>query len=146
VVRAAVLSALPPGSVPLSELLGILAEDDPETALPAAYVLVAEDPGATPERTKARVQALFDRAEGADGPGRAAALLALAEAGEEGVGPLARRALASPNAEVRKAAVRAAGACLDVAEEELLPLLVDEEPLVRPRRCARLRSRRASDS
>lgn len=131
VVRSAALTALPPGGASLGEIIEVLAEEDAETALPAAYALAAEDPAAPAETTQARRGALLDRSKGADGPGRAAALLALAEVDVPGVDSSLRLALTSQDAEVRRAAVRAAGARREIASSEITALLTDPEPAVR---------------
>src|SRR5262249_35917594 len=68
----AALNRLPPGATPLPDLLELLAEDAPDTALPAAWALAREARRGGSERSRAAAMALQDRASGLDGPGRAA--------------------------------------------------------------------------
>lgn len=131
VVRSAALTALPPGKASLGEIIEVLAEEDAETALPAAYALAAEDPSIPAETAHARRGALLDRSKGADGPGRAAALLALADVDVPGVDSSLRLALTSPDPEVRRAAVRAAASHREIATSEIVALFTDAEPEVR---------------
>ncbi len=130
-VRAAVLSCVPPGLVPVPDLIDVLAEDDPETALAAALALASDESGAPLDRLRSRKQALLDRAGGPDGPGRVAALAALADADGPDVEAAIRGALASPDATVREAAVSAAARGRRIPEHELVARLSDESPAVR---------------
>ncbi len=130
-VRAAVLNSLPPGTARLSDLIDILAEEDPETSLPAALALAASAPDTPPDRRDAQVRALLDRAEGADGPGRVGALLALGDV--DGPGPEAALvgAMGSPDPDVRSAAVRAAAGRLAFPAHVIRGCLEDPAPAVR---------------
>lgn len=131
-VKVAVLAALPAGLAPLEDVIDVLAEDEPETALPAALSLARVPEGTHPDRAKAQRQALLDRASGPDGAGRVAALVALGALppGEERDEAL-RHALASDDPAVRRAAIQAAGLAGALREEELLARLEDPEPSVR---------------
>jgi len=131
VVRSAALTSLAPGALSIGELLDILAEDDPETVLPAAYALSASAPGEPLERSRNRVSALLDRAVGPDGPGRAAALVAVAELQGDGIDDAIRAAMASPDPAVRRAAAAAAGARDGVGEDDLAARLLDPDAEVR---------------
>lgn len=130
-VRAAVVGSLPVGTVGVGDLVGLLAEDDPETAPEAAFALAAESESATPERSRAAQSALLDRASGADGPGRAAALVALAASGDPNADGAVRAGLVSPDPAVRRAAARAAGERPGLSEEDLRARLADEDVGVR---------------
>lgn len=130
-VRAAVLSAVPPGLVPVPELIDVLAEDDPETALAAALALASDESGAPLDQLRTRRRALLDRAGGPDGPGRAAALSALATADGPEVETAVRGALSSPDPAVREAAVNAAAQGRRIGEHELVARLSDESSAVR---------------
>ena len=107
-MKAAVLSCVPPGLVPVPDLIDVLAEDDPETALAAALALATDETGAPLDQLRTRRRALLDRAGGPDGPGRAAALTALSAADGADVEAAVRGALASADPAVREAAVSAA--------------------------------------
>ncbi len=130
-VKAAVLSALPPGLAPIEDLIDVLAEDDPETSLPAALALASSPPRTPPDRIVIRRKALLDRAAGADGPGRTAALLALAGVGGADVAVAIRGALASPDPEVRRAAVAAGSEGTALGDLELVAAFADPHPGVR---------------
>ena len=130
-VRAAVLSCVPPGLVPVPDLIDVLAEDDPETALAAALALASDESGAPLDQLRTRRQALLDRAGGADGPGRAAALAALSTADGPDVEAAIRGALVSPDASVREVAVSAAARGRRIGSHELIARLTDESPVVR---------------
>jgi len=130
-VRAAVLGALPPGTVPVSDLIDLVADDDPETALAAAFALAAETGNASPERSRTAHSALLDRASGPDGPGRAAALLAAASSDDPNVDALVRAGLVSPDVAVRRAATRAAGERPHLSEEDLRTRRGDDDAGVR---------------
>ncbi|MBK6404594.1 MAG: hypothetical protein IPF66_05905 [Holophagales bacterium] len=67
-VKAAVLSCVPAGLVRVSDLIDVLAEDDPETALAAALALASDETGAPLDQLRTRRRALLDRAGGPDGP------------------------------------------------------------------------------
>jgi len=129
VVRSAVLAALPPGAASVAELIDILAEEDPETALPAAYALAAGD--AASEEGRSRRGALLDRAKGPDGAGRVAALLALAELDVPGIDSAVHLALGSNDPEVRRAAATAAGSRRSFPEGEVTARLTDPDAGVR---------------
>jgi hypothetical protein len=131
VVRAAAISALPPGGAPLSDLLRVLEEDDPYTALPAAFAIAVEQAGAAPQESQGRRQALLDRARGNDGPARAASLLALSEAPGPDSDEVILAALLAADIEVRCAAVTAAASSLDLPEDALRARLVDDDASVR---------------
>ena len=132
-VRAAVLSSVPPGLVPVPDLIDVLAEDDPETALAAALALACDETGAPIDQLRTRRRALLDRAGGPDGPGRVAALAALAdgEADGEDVEAAVRGALASADETVREAAVTAAARGRRLGGHELVIRLADASPAVR---------------
>jgi HEAT repeat protein len=130
-VRAAVLSCVPAGLVPVPDLIDVLAEDDPETALAAALALSSDESGAPLDRLGKRRRALLDRAGGPDGPGRVAALTALATADGADVEAAVRGALASPDATVREAAVAAAAQGRRIGGHELVSRLSDESAAVR---------------
>ncbi len=106
-VRAAVLNSLPPASARLSDLIDILAEEDPETSLPAALALAASGPDTPPDRLEAQKKALLDRAGGVDGTGRVGALLALGEMDGPDVDAALSGAIGSLDPDVRTAAIRA---------------------------------------
>ncbi|MEO6325250.1 MAG: HEAT repeat domain-containing protein [Thermoanaerobaculia bacterium] len=131
VVRSAVLGALPPGAVTIGELLDILAEEDPETALPAAFALAAEGVAESGERRRQRIGALLDRARGADGPGRSAALLALPESAGADADHVIRLALTAADPEVRRTAATAASRREGITEAEIAERLVDDDHSVR---------------
>ncbi len=130
-VRAAVLSSVPAGLVPVPDLIDVLAEDDPETALAAALALAADETGAPIDQLPKRRRALLDRAGGPDGPGRVAALTALAMADGPDVEAALRGALVSQDPSVREAAVAAAANGRRLGEHELVARLSDEPPAVR---------------
>ncbi len=109
-VQATVLSLLPPGHAQLEEVIEIMAEEDPETVLPAALFLAQGGPGVSQEALKKQWQALLNRAHGMDGPGREAALIALGSIPGEEVDDVLRQGLASENTGIRRAcAVAVAG-------------------------------------
>jgi HEAT repeat protein len=130
-VKSAVLSAVPAGLVPIPDLIDVLAEDDPETALAAALALSSDETGADLDHLRKRRRALLDRAGGPDGPGRVAALTALSAADGPDVEAAARGALSSPDPSVREAAVSAAALGRRVGEHEIVARLSDESPSVR---------------
>lgn len=130
-VKAATLTCVPPGLVPVPDLIDVLAEDDPETALAAALALTSDETGAPLDELRTRRRALLDRAGGPDGPGRAAALSALATADGPDVEAAVRGALAAPDPAVREAAVSAAARGKRIGEHELVARLSDESPIVR---------------
>ncbi len=130
-VRSAALGRLPLGSAPLSDLVGILAEERHESSLAAAFTLAAEAGGAAAERARACRSALIDRAGGADGPGRAAAVRALARIEDAGVRPAVAAALQSADPSVREAAAAASGFVRGIREEDLRARLRDDEAAVR---------------
>jgi len=126
VVRAAALGSLPPGSVPVGDLIDILAEEDPETALASALALAAATPD-SPDLERVRRTALVDRAGGPDGPGRAAAVQALAGVDLPEAAGAIRLALGSSDPEVRRAAALSAGQRRDLGPGDFVPRLVDED-------------------
>ncbi len=130
-VRTGALNRLAPGTTPLADLLEILAEDDPDTALAAAWALAREACRAGGERARAAAAALNDRAVGHDGPGRAAALATLREQPGASADVALRAAFASRNAGARAAAAGVAAFRLETGERELLPLLDDGDATVR---------------
>jgi HEAT repeat protein len=130
-VKAAVLSCVPAGLVPVSDLIDVLAEDDPETALAAALALACDETGAPLDQLRTRRRALLDRAGGPDGPGRAAALTALATADGADVEAAIRGALVSPDPAVREAAVSAGAQGRRLGDHEVVARLSDESPAVR---------------
>ena len=130
-VKAAVLSCVPAGLVPVSDLIDVLAEDDPETALAAALALACDETGAPLDQLRTRRRALLDRAGGPDGPGRTAALTALATADGADVEAAIRGALVSPDPAVREAAVSAGAQGRRLGDHELVARLSDESPTVR---------------
>jgi len=130
-VRAAVLSCVPPGLVPVPDLIDVLAEDDPETALAAALALASDETGAPIDQLRKRRKALLDRAGGPDGPGRVAALTALADADGPDIEAALRGALVSPDETVREAAVAAAARGRRLGGHELVARLSDDSPVVR---------------
>ena len=130
-VRAAVLSCVPPGLVPVPDLIDVLAEDDPETALAAALALASDETGAPIDQLRKRRKALLDRAGGPDGPGRAAALAALADADGPDIEAALRGALVSADESVREAAVAAAARGRRLGGHELVARLSDDSPAVR---------------
>jgi HEAT repeat protein len=130
-VKAAVLSSVPAGLVPVTDLIDILAEDDPETALAAALALAIDETGAPLDELRKRRRALLDRAGGPDGPGRSAALTALSVADGPDVEAAIRGALASQDPSVREAAVAAAAHGRRVGAHELVSRLSDESAVVR---------------
>lgn len=131
-VKVAVLAALPPGTAPLTDLIDILAEDEEETALPAALALATAAAEAPADRCRAPYRALLDRASGPDGPGRVASLVSLGRlpADEDVVGAL-RNALRADDPAVRRAALHAAGTGGGLTEAEVLSCLDDPDALVR---------------
>jgi len=130
-VRAAVLSCVPPGLVPVSDLFDILAEDDPETALAAALALGSDESGAPIDQLRTRRGALLDRAGGPDGPGRVAALTALTTADGRDVEAAVRGALVSSDPLVREAALSVAASGRRLGGHELVARLSDDSPAVR---------------
>lgn len=130
-VKAAILSCVPPGLVPVPDLIDVLAEDDPETALAAALALASDESGAPLDQLPKRRRALLDRAGGPDGPGRVAALAALSSADGPDVEAAVRGALSSPDPTVREAAVAAAAQGRRINSHELVGRLSDEDPCVR---------------
>ena len=130
-VKAAVLSCVPPGLVPVPELIDVLAEDDPETALAAALALASDETGAPLDHLRNRRRALLDRAGGPDGPGRVAALTALGTADGPDVEAALRGALSSLDASVREAAVAAAARGRRISGHEIVARLSDESGVVR---------------
>ena len=130
-VKAAVLSCVPAGLVPVPELIDVLAEDDPETALAAALALANDETGAPLDQLRTRRRALLDRAGGPDGPGRVAALTALGTADGPDVEAAIRGALASLDASVREAAVSAAARGRRIGGHEIVARLSDESAAVR---------------
>lgn len=130
-VKAAVLSCVPAGLVRVSDLIDVLAEDDPETALAAALALASDETGAPLDQLRTRRRALLDRAGGPDGPGRSASLTALATADGADVEAAIRGALVSPDPAVREAAVAAGAQGRRLGDHELVARLSDESPAVR---------------
>ncbi len=130
-VKAAVLSCVPAGLVPVSDLIDVLAEDDPETALAAALALACDETGAPLDELRTRRRALLDRAGGPDGPGRTAALTALGNADGPDVEAAIRGALVSADPAVREAAVSASARGRRLGDHELVGRLSDESPSVR---------------
>jgi HEAT repeat protein len=130
-VRAAVLNSLPPGTARLSDLIDILAEEDPETSLPAALALAASAPDTPRDRLEAQKRALLDRAGGADGPGKVGALLALGEVDGPDVDAALCGAIGSLNPDVRTAAVRAAANRPAFPVDVVKSCLEDPAPAVR---------------
>ncbi len=130
-VKAAVLSCVPAGLVPVPDLIDVLAEDDPETALAAALALASDETGAPLDQLRTRRRALLDRAGGPDGPGRVAALTALGMADGDDVEAALRGALSSPDPAVREAAVSAAARGQRIGGHEIVARLSDESSAVR---------------
>jgi len=130
-VKAAVLSCVPAGLVPIPDLIDVLAEDDPETALAAALALATDESGEPLDRLPKRRRALLDRAGGPDGPGRVAALAALGLADGVDVEAAVRGALSSPDPAVREAAVAAAARGRRIGAHEIVTCLSDESATVR---------------
>lgn len=130
-VRAAVLSCVPPGLIPVPDLIDVLAEDDPETALAAALALSSDESGAPLDELKTRRRALLDRAGGPDGPGRVAALIALRTAEGADVEAAVRGALVSLDPSVRESAVSVAALGRRLGSHELVARLSDESAGVR---------------
>jgi len=130
-VKAAVLSCVPAGLVPIPDLIDVLAEDDPETALAAALALASDESGEPLDRLPKRRRALLDRAGGPDGPGRIAALAALGPADGVDVEAAVRGALSSPDPAVREAAVAAAARGRRIGSHEIVTCLSDENATVR---------------
>jgi HEAT repeat protein len=123
----------------------ILADEDPETVLPAALTLAAVHPEMPLERVRRQHRALLDRARGSDGPGRAAAATALANVPGLEVDEILRNALVSLDPSVRTAAAGAIGLRDTFPPVEILKLADDPEPRVRAallRSLARLGERR----
>jgi HEAT repeat protein len=133
-VKAAVLSSVPAGLVPVTDLIDVLAEDDPETALAAALALSIDETGAPLDELRKRRRALLDRAGGPDGPGRSAALTALSVADGPDVEAAIRGALTSQDPSVREAAVAAAAHGRRLGAHELVSRLSDESAVVRAER------------
>ncbi|MBK8597623.1 MAG: HEAT repeat domain-containing protein [Holophagales bacterium] len=130
-VKAAVLSCVPAGLVRVSDLIDVLAEDDPETSLAAALALASDETGAPLDQLRTRRRALLDRAGGPDGPGRTAALTALSSADGTDVDAAIRGALVSADPSVREAAVLAGSMGRRLGEHEIVARLSDESPTVR---------------
>lgn len=130
-VKAALLSCVPAGLVPIPDLIDVLAEDDPETALAAALALAGDESGEPLDRLPKRRRALLDRAGGPDGPGRVAALTALGPADGPDVEAAVRGALSSPDPGVREAAVAAAARGRRIGAHEIVACLSDEHAAVR---------------
>lgn len=130
-VRAAVLSCVPPGLVPVPDLIDVLAEDDPETALAAALAIATDASGTPLDELRTRRRALLDRAGGPDGPGRVAALVALAQADSPDVEAAVRGALVSLDPAVRETAVSVAARGRRLGNHELVSRLSDDSPGVR---------------
>lgn len=130
-VKAAVLSCVPAGLVRVSDLIDVLAEDDPETALAAALALASDETGAPLDQLRTRRRALLDRAGGPDGPGRTAALTALGTADGADVEAAIRGAIVSPDPAVREAAVAAGAQGRRLGDHELVTRLSDESAAVR---------------
>jgi chemotaxis protein methyltransferase CheR len=130
-VKIGALNRLAPGATPLADLLEILADDDPDTALAAAWALSREARRTGGERARAAAAALHDRASGHDGPGRAAALVALREEPGATADVALRAALASRDPGARAAAAAATAFRPETGERELLPLLDDQDSVVR---------------
>lgn len=130
-VKAAALNRLAPGATPLHDLLEILADDDPDTALAAAWAVAREARREGTDRARAAGTALHDRANGPDGPGRAAALLALREQPGPAADVTLHAALGSRDAPVRAAAAAAAARRAAIDARTFMPLLEDEDPDVR---------------
>lgn len=132
VVRGAVLGVLPSGSASPSDLIDQLADDDPETALPAALALAAAAADSTrPERARACRAALLDRSQGSDGPGRTAVLLALGPLEGPEVDAALRRALGATDPAARAAALAALSRRPTLGAAELEPHLQDADAEVR---------------
>ncbi|HSB36775.1 MAG TPA: CheR family methyltransferase, partial [Thermoanaerobaculia bacterium] len=130
-VRAATLGRLPAGAAPLSDLVGLLAEERADTSLAAAFSLAAESRGSEPSRARACRSALLDRARGPDGPGRASAVRALGRSVDPGTASALSRAMGSPDPGVRAAGAAAAAFQRGVRDEDLRSLLRDEAADVR---------------
>ncbi|HEY3350903.1 MAG TPA: CheR family methyltransferase [Thermoanaerobaculia bacterium] len=129
--KTGALNRLVPGSTPLPDLLEILADDDPDTALAAAWAVSREAWREDGERARAAATALHDRASGHDGPGRAAALTALREQPGPAADGALRSAFGSSDAGTRAAAAAASAFRSDLTERDVLPLLEDDDPTVR---------------
>ena len=130
-VKTGALNRLEPGSTPLADLLEILADDDPGTALAAAWALSREARRGGGDRARTAAAALHDRAIGHDGPGRVAALVALRDDPGAAAGVALRTALVSREARTRAAAARAAASRVESGEREFLQLLDDSDAGVR---------------
>jgi len=130
-VKTGALNRLAPGATPLADILEILADDDPDTALAAAWALSREARRGGSDRARAAGAALHDRASGHDGPGRAAALIALRDEPGAAADVALRTALASRDASARAAAARAAAVRAEPGERDLLQLLDDSDAGVR---------------
>ena len=83
------------------------------------------------ERARAAATALHDRASGPDGPGRAAALMALRGEAGAAADVALRAAFASRDPGSRAAAVSAASGRTGIADRDVFPLLDDEDASVR---------------
>ena len=129
--KTAALNRLAPGSTPLPDLLEILADDDADTALAAAWAVARDARREGADRARAAATALHDRAGGPDGPGRAAALTALREEAGPSADVALRAAFSSRDAGTRAAAVAAASGRMGIAERDVLRLLDDEDAGVR---------------
>lgn len=129
--KTGALNSLAPGATPLPDLLEVLADDDPETALAAAWAVSREAHREGSERAYAAATALHDRASGPDGPGRAAALTALREQPGAAADVALRAAFASRDGGVRSAAAAAGAFRPEFGERDFLPLLDDEDARVR---------------
>ena len=130
-VRAAALLAIPAGSASLSDLIDILAEEDSETALPAALALAASAPGMATQRADAQKAALLDRVSGPDGVGRIAALLGLAQVEGADVDTAIEGAFSARDPDVRVAALQAASERPWFPESPVRDRLEDVDPAVR---------------
>ncbi len=129
--KTGALNRLSPGATPLPDLLEILADDDPDTALAAAWAVAREARREGSERARAAANALHDRANGPDGPGRAAALVAMREQPGVAADATLRAAFGSRDASVRAAAAAAAASRSELVERDFVPLLEDEDSTVR---------------
>ena len=130
-VRVAALNRLALDATPLPDVLEILADDSPETALAAAWALAREARREGTERARAATTALHDRASGPNGSGRVAALVALREQPGLSVDVTLRAAFASNDASVRAAAASTGAFREELGERDFLPLLEDEDSGVR---------------
>lgn len=129
--KAGALNRLAPGATPLPDLLEILADDDPDTALAAAWAVAREARRESSDRARSSATALHDRASGPDGPGRAAALVALREQPGAAADVALLNAFGSRDPAVRAAAASAAAFRTELDERDFWPLLEDADPGVR---------------